>query len=92
MPVGMLICGFSRMFSGTALCGFWEADKSGMGAGLMPAGEAMEVGTRKSSRFMGSAFCSAERSIDLRSCAMPLGAEVGAFAAWLFLALSTGSY
>jgi hypothetical protein len=47
----------------------------------MPAGEAMDVGTRKSSRFIGSAFCSAERSIDLRSCAMPLGAGADSFIA-----------
>lgn len=70
------MCGFSRIFNGTALCGCCEVAISGIGAGLMPAGEAIEVGTRKSSRFIGSAFCSAERSTDLRSCAIPLGADV----------------
>jgi hypothetical protein len=44
----------------------------------MPAGEAIELGTRKSSRFIGSECCSFELSTDFRSCAIPLGADVTA--------------
>src|SRR5277367_3711776 len=44
----------------------------------MPAGEAIELGTRKSSRFIGSECCSFELSTDFRSCAIPLGADVAA--------------
>lgn len=55
------------------------------GEGDRPAGEAIEVGRIKSSRFMGSLFAViigaevcwlAASSLDLRNCAMPLGAEV----------------
>ena len=79
------------MFDGRALWGCWNGVGSGIGAGLMPVGDAIEVGTRKSSRFIGSALCSAEWSTDLRSCAIPLGADVGSFRACFFFALSTVS-
>ncbi len=52
------------------------------GDGVMPAGEAVELGTIKSSRFIGSACDSIfEWSTDFRSWAMPLGAvaEAGAY-------------
>ena len=38
----------------------------------------MELGTRKSSRFIGSECGSFELSTDFRSCAIPLGADVAA--------------
>jgi hypothetical protein len=57
--------------------GMAEARACSPGKGVIPAGEAMELGTRKSSRFMGSADNSLEGSMDLRSCAIPLGTEVG---------------
>jgi hypothetical protein len=44
----------------------------------MPAGEAIELGIRKSSRFIGSECCSFGLSTDFRSCAIPLGADVAA--------------
>ena len=43
----------------------------------IPAGEATELGTMKSSKFMGSFGVSAEASIDRRRRAMPPGALVG---------------
>ena len=42
----------------------------------MPAGDATEFGRMKSSRFIGSECCVFEWSTDLRSWAIPLGAEV----------------
>jgi len=54
---------------------------SANGDGERPAGEAMEVGRMKSSRFMASTVMGGVRwratsSVDFRSCAIPLGAEV----------------
>jgi hypothetical protein len=49
------------------------------GDGERPAGEAIEVGRMKSSRFMGSLVDTAGcwvSSFDFRNCAMPLGTEV----------------
>jgi hypothetical protein len=47
------------------------------GEGERPAGDAMEVGRMKSSRFMASMVTGGVcRRVDFRNCAMPLGAEV----------------
>ena len=78
-PCGICTFGFGLDLTGTELLrlaaiGGVLSVEAGVG---MPAGEATELGTMKSSKFIGSLDWSAEGSTDLRSFAMPLGVRAG---------------
>jgi hypothetical protein len=72
--VGVLCCASFLVLMGRAAVLVAALVGLSVSGGVRPAGEAIELGTRKSSRFMRSGAGPLVSSIDLYICAMPLEA------------------